>query len=63
SDPNLVRGVRDLYVGHTHRPFEVFQVGGVRIHNTGSTIVGMSFRPLVIADPLESSVQAKDRPA
>ncbi len=37
---------RDCYFGHTHLPFEAYEVEGVRFHNTGSAIGSSAFRPL-----------------
>ena len=33
--------VRDVYFGHTHRPFRDFEYKGVRFHNTGAAVRGL----------------------
>jgi UDP-2,3-diacylglucosamine hydrolase len=38
--------VTDLYVGHTHLPFAVVEVDGIRVHNTGSAIKHLQFNML-----------------
>lgn len=35
------RSVRDIYFGHTHRPFRDFEYKGVRFHNTGAAVRGL----------------------
>jgi UDP-2,3-diacylglucosamine hydrolase len=35
------RNVRDVYFGHTHRPFRDFEYEGVRFHNTGAAVRGL----------------------
>ena len=40
------RGITDVYVGHTHRPFTGIDIDGVRVHNTGSSIRHLESRPL-----------------
>ena len=46
---DLTDGVRRICTGHTHRPFTGLQLRGLELHNTGSTIAGMPFRPVVLS--------------
>lgn len=54
--PELTEGVRRLCTGHTHRPFSGIRIHGLELHNTGSTVAGMAFRPLMLRDPHDSEV-------
>jgi UDP-2,3-diacylglucosamine hydrolase len=38
--------IRDVYFGHTHRPFTDFEYRGVRFHNTGAAIRGLEMNLL-----------------
>ncbi|MCY2929702.1 MAG: metallophosphoesterase [Planctomycetota bacterium] len=44
----LDRSIRDVYFGHTHRPFHDFMYDGVRFHNTGAAIRGLRMNLLEI---------------
>ena len=48
EDGPWLRGVTDIYFGHTHLPFNNLEVGGYRFHNTGSAIVGMRWNMLPV---------------
>lgn len=50
-DAQLTQGVRRLITGHTHRPYSGIRIDEVEIHNTGSAVAGMPFRPLTLRDP------------
>ena len=39
-------GTRDVFFGHTHRPLNGFEHGGMRFHNPGAPIKGTQFRIL-----------------
>ncbi len=45
---SLTDGVTDVYFGHTHRDFADYEYDGLRFHNTGSTIRGLSSRMLEV---------------
>ncbi len=47
-DPDGLKGVRDVYFGHTHVPFSDHEEGGYRFHNTGSAIRGLPFNPQTV---------------
>ena len=55
-DPKFTDGVRRICMGHTHRPFSQLAIDGLEIYNTGSTIAGMPFRPLVLQVPEDQGV-------
>ena len=44
--PGWRDSVHDCYFGHTHMPFQDYNLDGIRFHNTGSAIKGMGFNPL-----------------
>ncbi len=44
----LAEGVTDVYFGHTHFAFSDFDYDGLRFHNTGSAIRGLSNRMLEV---------------
>jgi UDP-2,3-diacylglucosamine hydrolase len=44
----LADGVTDVYFGHTHRDFADYEYGGLRFHNTGSSIRGLRSRMLAV---------------
>lgn len=39
-------GVRDIYLGHSHLPFQNFEYKGYRFHNSGSGVSPMRFKPV-----------------
>jgi UDP-2,3-diacylglucosamine hydrolase len=45
---DLGTGITDVYFGHTHRAFSDFEFDGLRFHNTGSSIRGLSSRMLKV---------------
>jgi len=38
--------IRDVYFGHTHRPFTGYGFDGIRFHNTGAAVAGSRLRIL-----------------
>ena len=38
---------KEIYFGHTHVPFNNFELNGIKFFNTGSTIKNMRFEPIV----------------
>ena len=57
-DADLTEGVRRLCTGHTHQPFSNLRVGELELHNTGSTIAGMPFLPLLLPSAADSGVKS-----
>jgi len=53
-------GVRDVYFGHTHRPLRSVEYHGIRFHNGGASIRGVSFHIVktMLADPALMQVAA-----
>ncbi len=47
----IAEGVTDVYFGHTHLDFVDYEYGGVRFHNTGSSIRGLRSRVLRVEVP------------
>ena len=45
SHPELLRGAKDIFFGHTHVPFSNFKYQGLAFHNTGSLIRGLGWNP------------------
>lgn len=43
------QGVKDVYFGHTHRPFSDFRYGGLTFHNSGGAIQGLNLQILEAA--------------
>jgi UDP-2,3-diacylglucosamine hydrolase len=39
-------GVTDIYIGHTHTPFNAYEIDGIRVHNTGSAMKHLRFNML-----------------
>lgn len=50
----LSSGVQDIYFGHTHRPLKSVEYHGLRFHNGGASIRGVSFHIIEtgLIDPL-----------
>lgn len=50
---NSETGVKDVYFGHTHRPLRSVEYRGLRFHNGGASIRGVSFHIVqtLIPDP------------
>lgn len=46
-------GIKDVYFGHTHRPLRSVEYRGLRFHNGGASIRGVSFHiiPTLLPDP------------
>lgn len=44
----ILDGVTDIYFGHTHRAMSDHHRGGIRFHNTGSTIEGLRCNLLTV---------------